>query len=43
MLFRSTDGSYGKWPVDFDSVELDAEQAYLDAVELRGVETLDEH
>lgn len=33
-----TDGSYGKWPVDFDTVELDAEQAYLDAVEMRGVE-----
>ena len=28
-------GAYGKWPEDFDSTELQAEQAYLDAVEAR--------
>jgi len=26
-------GAYGDWPEDFDDVELDAEKAYLDAVE----------
>jgi hypothetical protein len=26
-------GAYGSWPEDFDDVELDAEKAYLDAVE----------
>lgn len=26
-------GAYGDWPVDFDDVALDADQAYLDAVE----------
>ena len=26
-------GAYGNWPEDFDEVELDAEKAYLDAVE----------
>jgi predicted ATPase len=26
-------GAYGKWPEDFDDTELQAEQAYLDAVE----------
>jgi len=30
------DGAYGNWPEDFDDTELEAEQAYLDAVELRG-------
>ena len=29
-------GAYGDWPEDFDEVELDAEKAYLDAVESRG-------
>ena len=29
------DGAYGDWPEDFDQTELDAEQAYLDAVERR--------
>ncbi|MBW7863745.1 MAG: DUF3696 domain-containing protein [Candidatus Hydrogenedentes bacterium] len=28
-------GAYGDWPEDFDETELDAEQAYLDAVERR--------
>jgi hypothetical protein len=28
-------GAYGDWPEDFDDVELQAEQAYLDAVEAR--------
>lgn len=28
-------GSFGDWPVDFDSVELKAQAAYLDAVERR--------
>lgn len=31
-------GAYGDWPEDFDQTELDAEQSYLDAVELRGDE-----
>ncbi len=26
-------GAFGEWPADFDSVELDAHAAYLDAVE----------
>jgi len=30
------DGAYGDWPEDFDATELDAEQAYLDAVEQPG-------
>jgi hypothetical protein len=30
-------GAYGQWPEDFDRTELDAEQAYLDAVERSGV------
>jgi hypothetical protein len=29
-------GAYGDWPQDFDSTELEAEQAYLDAVEAKG-------
>lgn len=29
-------GAYGDWPADFDEVELDAEKAYLDAVERKG-------
>lgn len=29
-------GAYGKWPEDFDDTELEAEQAYLDAVEAKG-------
>jgi len=29
-------GAYGDWPEDFDEVELDAEKAYLDAVETKG-------
>ena len=29
-------GAYGDWPEDFDQTELEAEQAYLDAVESRG-------
>ncbi|OHB68184.1 MAG: hypothetical protein A2Y77_13590 [Planctomycetes bacterium RBG_13_62_9] len=36
-VVRPTDldenGAYGDWPEDFDEVELDAEKAYLDAVE----------
>ncbi|HRT29423.1 MAG TPA: DUF3696 domain-containing protein [Kiritimatiellia bacterium] len=28
-------GAYGKWPEDFDDTELQAEQAYLDAVETK--------
>jgi len=28
-------GAYGNWPEDFDATELEAEQAYLDAVEQR--------
>lgn len=28
-------GAYGKWPEDFDDTELQAEQAYLDAVEAK--------
>ena len=28
-------GAFGDWPVDFGSVELDAEQAYIDAVEAK--------
>lgn len=31
------DGAYGDWPEDFDETELDAEQDYLDAVEMRGL------
>jgi predicted ATPase len=31
-------GAYGDWPEDFDSTELEAEQAYLDAVERRGTD-----
>jgi len=30
-------GAYGNWPEDFDVTELQAEQAYLDAVEAKGV------
>ena len=30
-------GAYGDWPEDFDETELKAEQAYLDAVEAKGV------
>ncbi|MDQ7780102.1 MAG: AAA family ATPase, partial [Planctomycetota bacterium] len=30
------DGAFGKWPQDFDEVNLDSEKAYLDAVENRG-------
>lgn len=29
-------GAYGDWPEDFDKIELQAEQAYLDAVETQG-------
>jgi hypothetical protein len=29
-------GAYGDWPEDFDQTELQAEQAYLDAVEAKG-------
>jgi len=29
-------GAYGDWPADFDATELEAERAYLDAVEARG-------
>jgi hypothetical protein len=29
-------GAYGDWPEDFDEVELNAEKAYLDAVESKG-------
>ncbi|MBN1961386.1 MAG: AAA family ATPase [Deltaproteobacteria bacterium] len=29
------DGAYGDWPADFDNIELDAEQSYLDAVEAK--------
>ncbi|MBP7053815.1 MAG: DUF3696 domain-containing protein [Phycisphaerae bacterium] len=29
-------GAFGDWPEDFDEVELDAERAYLDAVERKG-------
>jgi hypothetical protein len=29
-------GAYGNWPEDFDVTELQAEQAYLDAVEAKG-------
>ncbi|MEN6335601.1 MAG: DUF3696 domain-containing protein [Phycisphaerales bacterium] len=29
-------GAFGDWPEDFDEVELDAEKAYLDAVERKG-------
>lgn len=29
-------GAYGNWPEDFDQVELEAEKAYLDAVEISG-------
>jgi len=29
-------GAFGNWPADFDEVELDAERAYLDAVERKG-------
>lgn len=29
-------GAYGNWPADFDTTELEAEQAYLDAVEQKG-------
>jgi hypothetical protein len=28
-------GAFGDWPEDFDEVELDAEKAYLNAVEER--------
>jgi predicted ATPase len=28
-------GAYGNWPEDFDQTELEAEKAYLDAVESR--------
>ncbi|MBI1289616.1 DUF3696 domain-containing protein [bacterium] len=28
-------GAYGAWPTDFDSTELEAEMAYLDAIEAR--------
>jgi len=28
-------GAYGTWPEDFDITELEAEKAYLDAVENR--------
>ena len=30
-------GAYGDWPADFDATELEAERAYLDAVEARGI------
>ncbi len=30
-------GAYGDWPEDFGSTELEAEQAYLDAVEKKGI------
>jgi hypothetical protein len=30
-------GSFGAWPVDFDEVDMASEDAYLDAVESRGV------
>jgi predicted ATPase len=29
-------GAYGPWPEDFDATELEAESAYLDAVEAKG-------
>ena len=29
-------GAYGKWPQDFDTTELESEQGYLDAVEMKG-------
>ena len=31
-------GAYGNWPEDFDDTELEAEQAYLDAVEAKEAE-----
>ncbi len=35
MAELDDDGAYGDWPEDFDDTELEAEQAYLDAVEKR--------
>lgn len=35
MAELDDNGAYGKWPEDFDDTELQAEQAYLDAVEAK--------